>query len=145
MGDAKAAQMVKPHRLAAFGNAAGFGKGQVLAPVLEAKPPLHGKIPDVELIDDGIGDGASVMGIDVLVPALRIGGGQIDDHGAAAVDAYSPGIGITGFPLRSVCRNHEGVVDAPQILPAMGDPSALYSLQEDLSERQRIWRVFLRE
>ena len=124
VGDAQGLDMVQAGGDALRSGGAGLDEAQKFALIGDAGILVHAQVPDVKLIDDGIGD-AGRLGGQILSPTLGIGGIQIDDHGPLAVDAHSPGIGIAGLVGDAVHIHHVGVVGAAQVTLHGGNPGAV--------------------
>ena len=97
---------------------------QELALVGDTGILVHTQVADMELVDDGIGDMTARVGVTILIPAGGVGGAQVDDHGALAVDAGGAGIGVAGLPDALLQLHGKGVVGAVQVAGHFGSPGA---------------------
>ena len=125
MGDAQALDVVQARGNAGGGLCAGFSHTQELSLVVDAGAFIDGQVTDVNLVDHGVGESDAGIGIGVMVPAFGIGGLQIQDHGALAVDAGGDGVGIAGLVPPAFQENGIGVITAVQIAVADGCPGTL--------------------
>ena len=85
---------------------------------------MHGQIPDMEFIDEIIGDVLTGVGIRVLLPAFGIGAAQIQNHGPVAVDAGGAGVGVAGLADLAVHHHQIGIVDPVPVAGNFGHPGA---------------------
>ncbi len=63
---------------------------------------MHGKIPDVQLVEHRVRNAPSPERGAILRPACRIGFPQIDHHGPLTVDPQGTGVGVAGLPCLTV-------------------------------------------
>ena len=115
VGDAQILDVVQPRGDAVRIGGAGLEQAQELAGLGDAGAGIGAQVPDMELVDDRIGDLAGGVGDLVILPAHGVCRIQIEDHGPLAVDAGGPGVGITGLPDFTIDLNTVGIVGAVQI------------------------------
>ena len=127
VGDAQVLQVVDTGGNALCGGGAFLREGQILAPVgfADAGGVVNGEVTDMELIEDGVGIIFDGVGVSVVLPALGVGGIQVDDHAPLAVDAGGPGVRIHGFHRFTIHGDGIGVVGAVQIAVDGNDPGAV--------------------
>ena len=130
MSHAQIVQIVDAGGGAVGSRGAGLGEGQVLAAFrrTDAGAVVNGEVTDVQLVDDGIGIRGQGVGVGVRSPASRIGGIQIDDHAAVAVDTGGAGIGVNCFHFFVTEGDGIGVVGAVQVAINSHIPDALLAL-----------------
>ena len=102
-----------------------LGEGQVLAPVLlgDAGRGGDGEVADMHLPDNGVG-ALVQQDVGIVLPALGIGGVQIDDHGAVAVDAGGLGIDVAGLIGLAAGGDQVGIVDILVVPVQLQGPNA---------------------
>ena len=127
VSDAQVLDVVQTGSLTVGVGGASLSQAQVLAAplFLNAGGGVDGQVTDVQLPDHGVGDGVVIVGILVVSPAIGVGGGQVDDHGAAAVDAGGTGVGIDTFLLLGNVINPVGVVSAVHVAFQLHGPDTL--------------------
>ena len=129
MGDAQILQVVQTGGGAVCGGGAGLGQAKELALplVLDAGAVVDGEVTDVQLVDDRVGVVFGLVGD--LAPAVGgIGGIQIDDHAALAVDAGGTGIGVHCLHGLAVHGDSIGVIHPVKIAVNGHDPGAVHIL-----------------
>ena len=127
MGDAQLFDVVQACGDAGGGFGSRLHHAQEFALVLDTGAFVHGKVPDMKLIDDGICESNSGVGVAVPLPAGRIGGGQVNDHGPLAVDTGGSGIGVAGFGGIAIHGNGKGIINAMKVAFLFSNPGALFS------------------
>ena len=125
VGDAQILDVVQTRGDAVRIGGAGLEQAQELAGLGDAGAGIGAQVPDMELVDDRIGDLAGGVGDFVILPAHGVRGIQIEDHGPLAVDAGGPGVGIAGLPNFALNLHAVGVVGAVQIALHGGHPGAV--------------------
>ena len=126
MGDTQRLDVIQTGGDAALGLGAFLDHTQILALVNNSGTFVSRQVTDMQLVNHSIGDGLAGIGVAVFCPILGIGGVQIDDHSALAIDAGGSGVGIAGLHGLSVNSNEIGVVYAVQIAILAGNPSAVH-------------------
>ena len=124
MGDAQRLDVVKTGGMAAPGLCAGFGQTQKLALVLNMGAGGRGQVADVQLVNYGVGDGLTGVGVCIGVPLRGIDGSQVQNHPPAAVDAGGSCIGVADLPGLAVHSDEVSVVNAVQISEPFRRPCA---------------------
>ena len=145
MGHAQAEHMVKAGRHMAFAAQGGAAQGEraVFAAQMErdAGGRIPGKILDVELVDHVLG---LLLRRAVVFPAVGIGAGEVDDHGAAAVRAAGAGIGIGGAPGGALGGDQIIIIHAGQVPGGFIDPdTACAALHGNGFKRRAFCAVFI--
>ena len=127
VGDAQLVQVVDTGGHTVGGGGAFLGEGQVLAAVGlgDTGAVIDGEVTDVELVDDGIGLRGDGVGVLVISPALGVGGIQVHDHAALAVDAGGTGVGVNRLNGLAVHGDCVGIVDVLQVALNGHGPDAL--------------------
>ena len=98
MGDPQGPDVIQARGSAVGEGGSGFRQTQELPLMADVGAMVDGQIPQVQFIDDRIGNGLPPVGISVILPPGGVGGGKIQDHGPAAVDTGGSGVGIAGLP-----------------------------------------------
>ena len=128
MGYPQALQIVKAGGVLAVTIQSGTAaqKCGVLAPIrsIEAAGRIPGEILHMELIDHGLRRMGRCL---VCIPLLGVGGFQIQDHTALAVDAAGSCIGISGTLGLALYGYIEIVVPAIQVTGSFVGPHTLLS------------------
>ena len=124
MGDAQRLDVVKTGGVAAPGLCAGFGQPQKFALVRNMGAGGRGQVADVQLVNYGVGDGLTGVGVCIGVPLRGIDGSQVQNHPPAAVDAGGSCIGVADFPGLAVHGDEVSVVNAVQISEPFRRPCA---------------------
>ena len=105
---------------------AGLGHTQELALplVLNAGGGVDGHLTDVHLVDDGIGVVHTLVGADIVGPAIGVGSIHIQDHTAVTVGAGGLCVGVNG--LSGIVAEVHGIdiVLAVQVAGNAGGPDA---------------------
>ena len=136
VGDAQILIVVNAGGNAGRSLGAVFDHAQILAPVDGIGTFVNGKITDMGLCDDHIGQGDAAVGILVIFPALGVGGLEIQDHGPLTVDTGGSGIGVAGFHPLAADGNTEGVIGAMEVFGNFCDPGAVNILfHADLTDQ----------
>ena len=98
MGDPQSFDVIQTRGGAVGECGPGFRQAQEFALMADVGAVVEGQVPQMQLVDDRVRNGLAPVGIGVGVPAVRVGGGKVQDHGPAAVDAGGSGVGIAGLP-----------------------------------------------
>ncbi len=128
MGHAQLLQMLQSGGVAVV-IGAGLGKSQISALpfVLDTGAFVDGHFPNVHLIDDGIGVGHTLIGADVIFPALGIYLVKVDDHAPVAVGTHRLCVGVGGF-YGVVGEGHVEIIIHAMEVAGDGDrPHALFA------------------
>ena len=134
VGNAQCIQIVNAGDSAVGGSGSMLGEGQILASVGFGNTGgiIDGEVTHVQLVDDGIGVGGAGIGVGVLVPTGGVGGCQVKDHTALAVDAGGAGIGVNRLGGLTANGNFIGVIDILEVTPHHHGPSAICTLFHDI-------------
>ncbi len=105
---------------------AGFDKTQEFSLVLNAGAFIHTQVTDVKLINHGISNVVSIVGILVRIPTFGVSGIQINDHGSLTVDTGGSGIWVASLHALALHVHLIGVVHTVQIAGLFQNPGAVY-------------------
>ena len=107
--DSEILQIIHADRDARAVGQPGLGEGEILARILRGGDRV-GEVAHVHLPDHGVAVGAQRVDKAAVAEALRVGGGEVDDHASIAVHARRAGVGIHGLLRAESGRDGVGVI-----------------------------------
>ena len=125
MGDAQGFHMVQSCRNTLGIDGSLLNQSKEFAGICDAGACIAAQVTDMKLINDRVSDMVSIVWVHICVPAFRVSGIQIDDHGTLTIDARSSCVWVAGFIFLTVDTDAVCIVYAVQIAFFGCDPCAV--------------------